>query len=151
MGHSSYARLNQFFESRKDYGSFFLRLTIGWRLIDGTQDNIFSWDRMLEFRIFLEQNNFVYPLAAAVVSVYAQFICGVLYMIGLFVRPAAIVMIINFLVALLTVHLGTTFIDSFQALMMFFGSIFFLFNGAGKLSLDDWLNISGRSRHRLPQ
>jgi putative oxidoreductase len=151
MGKSSYTRFNQFFESRKDYGAFFLRLIIGWRLIDGTQDNVFSWDRMLEFSIFLEQNNFAYPLAAAIVSVYAQFICGVLYIIGLFVRPAAIVMIINFLVALLTIHLGTTFIESFQALIMFFGSIFFLFNGPGKLSLIEWINTSGKSKYRLPQ
>lgn len=151
MGNSPYTRFNQFFESRKDYGAFFLRLIIGWRLIDGTQDNVFSWDRMLEFRVFLEQNNFAYPLVAAVVSVYAQFICGVLYMIGLFVRPAAIVMIINFLVALLTVHMGTTFIESFHALMMFVGSVFFLFNGPGKLSLDEWISTSGMSKHRLPQ
>jgi len=151
MGNSPYTRFNQFFESRKDYGTFFLRLIIGWRLIDGTQDNVFSWDRMLEFRVFLDQNNFAYPLAAAIVSVYAQFICGVLYIIGLFVRPAATAMIINFLVALLAVHLGTTFIESFQALMMFFASIFLLFNGPGKLSLDEWINTSGKSKYRLPQ
>jgi putative oxidoreductase len=141
---TSYARLNQFFENRKDYGSFFLRIIIGWRLIDGTQDNVFSWDRMLEFKVFLEQHNFAFPLAAAVVSVYAQFICGALYIAGLFVRPAAIVMIVNFLIALLTVHLGTTFIDSFQALIMFFGSIFFLFNGAGKISIDERIDTARR-------
>jgi len=144
MGTSLYARFNQFFESKKDYGAFFLRFIIGWRLIDGTQDNVFSSDRMLEFKVFLEQHDFAYPLAAAVVSVYAQFICGALYIIGLFVRPAALVMIINFLVALLTVHLGTTFVDSFQALMMLFGSIFFLFHDAGKLSVDEWLRTSKR-------
>jgi putative oxidoreductase len=142
MGSPMLTRLNQFFDRRKDYGAIFLRLLIGWRLIDGTQDNVFSWDRMLEFKVFLEQHNFAFPLAAAVVSVYAQFICGLLYIVGLFVRPAAIIMILNFTVALLTVHWGTTFFDSFQALMMFFGSIFFLFNGAGKLSLDKWLNAS---------
>lgn len=141
---SLYARLNQFFESRKGYGSFFLRIIIGWRLIDGTQDNVFSWDRMMEFKVFLEQHNFAYPLAAAIVSVYAQFICGALYIVGLFVRPAAIIMIVNFLIALLTVHWGTTFIDSFQALVMLFGSIFFLFNGAGKISIDEGINTTGR-------
>lgn len=139
MATSLYARLNRFFDSKKDYGALFLRLLIGWRLIDGTQDNVFSWERMIEFKDFLLQHHFPFPLGAAIISVYAQFICGVLYIVGLFVRPAAIVMIINFSVALLTVHLGTTFLDSFQALVMFFGSIFFLFNGGGKLSADEWI------------
>jgi putative oxidoreductase len=89
-------KLNRYFERRKDYGAFFLRVLIGWRLVDGTQDNVFSWDRMLEFRDFLNQQEVVYPLVAAIVSVYAQFICGILYIAGLFIRPAAIVMIIKF-------------------------------------------------------
>lgn len=151
MATTLYARLNQFFERNKDYGAIFLRLIIGWRLIDGTQDNVFSWDRMIEFKVFLEQQNFAYPLAAAILSVYAQFICGVLYIVGLFIRPAAIIMIINFMVALLMVHWGTTFIDSFQALMMLSGSIFFLLNGAGKLSIDEWVGTTKPSNSRLSQ
>jgi putative oxidoreductase len=131
-----FKRLNEFFEPRKDYGVIFLRLIIGWRLVDGTQDNVFSWVRMIEFQDFLEQQGVAYPLLAAVVSVYAQFICGLLYMIGLWVRPAALVMIINFIAALIIVHIGTTFQESFAALMMLFGFVFFLFYGAGKLSID---------------
>jgi putative oxidoreductase len=135
-----FKRLNKFFESRKDYGIIFLRLIIGWRLVDGTQDNVFSWARMIEFRDFLEQQGVAYPLLAAVVSVYAQFICGLLYMVGLWVRPAALVMIINFIAALIIVHIGTTFQESFAALMMLFGSVFFLFYGAGKLSMEQKFN-----------
>lgn len=130
-------RLNQYFETRSGYGVIFLRLIIGWRLIDGTFDNIVSWDRMIEFRDFLEKYGMPYPLIAANVSVYAQFICGVFFIVGLWVRPAAIVMILNFIVALLLVHIGLTFEQSFDALMMLFGSCFFLFYGAGKLSLDN--------------
>jgi putative oxidoreductase len=132
--------LNKFFESRKDYGAIFLRLIIGWRLIDGTQDNVFSWPRMIEFRDFLEQQGVAYPLLAAIVSVYAQFICGILYMVGLWIRPAALVMIINFIAALIIVHIGTTFQESFAALIMLFGSVFFLFYGAGELSIDQKIN-----------
>jgi putative oxidoreductase len=132
-------RLNEYFEARKDYGNIFIRLIIGWRLIDGTQDNVFSWERMIEFSKFLEQHGVAFPLVAANVSVYAQFICGILYILGLFVRPAAIIMIINFLVALAVVHAGTTFQQSFEALMMLSGSVFFLVSGAGNVSLDNWL------------
>ncbi len=139
MRQGIYTKLNQYFEGRKEYGIVFLRLIIGWRLIDGTQDNIFSWERMIEFSNFLEQHHVAYPLMAANVSVYAQFICGILYMLGLFIRPAAIIMIFNFIVALIIVHIGTPFQESFDALMMLFGSIFFLFSGAGKISMDNRL------------
>jgi putative oxidoreductase len=131
-------KLDRFFESRKDYGAVFLRLIIGWRLIDGTQDNVFSRERMIEFRDFLEQQGVANPLLAAHVSVYAQFLCGILYILGAGVRPAAMIMIINFMAALYIAHVGTTFQQSFEALMMLFGSAFFLFYGAGKISVDDW-------------
>jgi putative oxidoreductase len=130
-------RLNHFFDARKDYGTIFLRLIIGWRLIDGTQDNIFGWDRMLEFREFLSAHHTPFPLVAAVVSVYAQFMCGILYIAGWQIRIAAIVMIINFIAALLIAHIGLTFEQSFDALIILFSSVFFLFSGAGKFSVDE--------------
>lgn len=129
--------LDSYFESRKDYGAIFLRIIIGFRLVYGTQDNVLSWDRMLEFEAFLKQLGMPMPLLAANVSVYAQFICGLLFIVGWWVRPAAIITIFNFIVALLVAHIGTTFLDSFDALMMLFGSIFFLFYGSGKLSIDN--------------
>lgn len=129
---------DRFFESKKEYGVIFLRLVIGWRLIDGTLDNVLSWHRMIEFRDFLEQHGVAYPLFAANISVYAQFICGLLYLFGLYIRVAALVMVVNFLAALYIAHIGTTFEQSFDALMMLFGSVFFLVAGAGKISIDDW-------------
>jgi putative oxidoreductase len=120
------------------YGNLLLRLLIGWRLIDGTQDNVFSWHKMLEFRDFLVAQNVGLPLVAAIVSVYAQFIGGALYILGAYIRWAAVVMIINFIAALVIVHLGTSFQDSFQALTMLVGSTFFLLAGAGRISVDEW-------------
>lgn len=143
---SIYSNFNRYFERKREFGPFFLRLIIGWRLIDGTQDNVLSWSRMLEFRDFLEQHHVVYPLVSAIVSVYAQFICGILYVVGLFIRPAAVIMIINFMVALMVVHLGTTFQQSFEALIMFFGSIFFLFFGAGRISVEALIHDRKRSK-----
>lgn len=130
-------RLHYYFEQKKDYGAIFLRLIIGWRLIYGTQDNVLSWERMVEFEHFLAQQNVPMPLLAAVVSVYAQFICGILYVAGAYVRLAAVMMIVNFVAALLIAHIGAGFLDSFDALMMLFGSVFFLFHGGGKFSLDN--------------
>src|SRR5688572_13193954 len=145
MQTSFYTRLTQYFDSKKDVGVLLLRLLIGWRLIDGTQDNVFNWSRMLEFRDFLEQHHVAYPLLAANVSVYAQFICGILYIVGLFLRPAAFIMIVNFIVALLIVHRGTTFQQSFDALVMLVVAIFFLLHGAGRISVDYLVAKKGRT------
>jgi putative oxidoreductase len=95
---------------------------------------------MLEFRDFLALHGTPFPLLAANVSVYAQFICGILYLIGWLVRPAALVMIINFIAALLIAHIGLSFEQSFDAWMMLMGSVFFLFSGAGKISVDELQN-----------
>lgn len=130
----------RWFEERREWGAVFVRVLIGFHLVWGTQDNVFSNARMLEFRDFLAQTGFPFPLFCAYLSAYAQFICGILYMAGFAVRPAAVVMIGNFIIALVMVHLGDTEQGAFPALMMLFGSIFLLFNGAGPLSVD-------RSRH----
>ena len=41
----------------KKFADFPIRLAVGFHLIYGTQDNVFSWERMLEFRDFLEAFN----------------------------------------------------------------------------------------------
>src|SRR5688500_15662167 len=87
-------------ERYSSYAAIPIRLLLGHRLIQGTQDNVFSYDRMVEFSGFLAQNGFPVPLASAFVSAYAQFICGILILPGLFTRPAAALMVINFAVAL---------------------------------------------------
>ena len=138
---ASLRKISHFLDNNRGYGIFLLRVLIGWRLIDGSQDNIFSWERMLEFRDFLEQFGFPFPLVAANVSVYAQFVCGILYMLGVWMRPAAAVMIVNFLIALIMVHLGTTFQQSFEALVMLVTSIFFLLNGPGRLAIGRTKNL----------
>ncbi len=132
-------QLNSYLDKRKEYGFIFLRLIIGWRLIDGTQDNVFSYARMLEFRDFLEHHHVPLPLVAAHVSVYAQFVCGILIILGAYMRLSALIMVVNFIAAILIAHIGLTFEQSFDALMMLFGCAFFFIAGAGKISVDDLL------------
>lgn len=124
------------FWKNKDIGILLLRLFIGVRLIYGVQDNILDWDRMIEFKDFLQQFHFPFPLVSAVVSVYAQFIAGLLILIGWKIRWAAVLMIINFLVALVMVHRGQTFEQITPPLAIFFCGLLFLFTGAGRYSLD---------------
>lgn len=119
------------------YGAVFIRLLVGHRLVVGTADNVFSHERMVEFAAFLGENGFPLPVASAHLSAYAQFICGILILLGAFTRPAAAVMAINFVVALAMVHVGQPYAENFDALAMLAGSLFLLFHGAGALSVDD--------------
>ena len=126
------------FERRRDVAALFIRLAIGARLISGTQDNVFSYARMQEFEGFLAANGTPLPLLAAFVSVYAQFICGALFILGLWTRPAAVLMVVNFLAALAIAHRHTPFEATWPALMMLAAALFFLFHGAGRPSVDAW-------------
>lgn len=122
-------------ERRKEYGMFFIRLVIGFHLIHGTADNVFSWARMLEFRDFLAQHGVPFPLFSAHLSAYAQFLCGILFILGLFFRPAAAVMIVNFICALLIAHRAGGYAPAALALIILFSSIAFLVHGPGRPAL----------------
>jgi len=125
-------RLDRF----KEYGPIFIRLIIGFHLVYGTQDNLFSYARMEEFAAFLSAHNVPFPLFAAFVSAYAQFICGILFIFGAATRYAALVMIINFVAAILIAHLGDPYPTKFPALMMLSGACFLFLHGPGELSVD---------------
>lgn len=118
-------------------GLLFLRLFVGLRLLYGVVDNLVSWGKMNEFAAFLQQAGFPLPLVSAVVSVYAQAVCGLLILAGLWVRPAAVIMVVNFLVALFFVHVKNA--DSIEAmtpaLAMFFGSLTLAFTGGGRYGI----------------
>ena len=125
-------RLDKF----KEYGPVFIRLIIGFHLVYGTQDNVFSYARMEEFAAFLSAHKVPFPLFAAFVSAYAQFICGILFILGFATRYAAFVMIINFIAAILIAHLGDPYPAKFPALMMLAGACFLFLHGPGELSVD---------------
>ena len=126
-------------EKYKEYGVIFIRLVVGFHLIYGTQDNVFSFARMEEFAGFLSVRGVPFPLFSAFVSVYAQFVCGLLFIVGLATRYAAVVMIINFIAALIIAHIGDTYPNMFPALMMLAAACFFLVHGAGNLSIESTL------------
>jgi putative oxidoreductase len=128
----------------REVGPLLFRLFLGFTLIYGTLDNVLHAERMLEFRDFLAENGFPRPLASAYLSAYAQFFSGILILIGLLTRWASIVMIVNFAVAISMVHVGLPFSANISPLAMLFGSVLFLFYGAGPFSADAWLQ---RTQH----
>lgn len=133
----------EFFKKYSSYGTVFLRFLIGVFIIYGVQDNVFSYKHMEEFAAFLQKNNVPYPLFSAFLSAYTQFICGIMILLGVWIRLAAIPFIINFIAAIIIAHLGDSFRGMFPALMMVSAGLFFLFNGAGKLSVDEILERRG--------
>ena len=125
-----------FFERHRDYAPIFLRLLIGLFIIHGVQDNILSGERMAEFEKFLAARGVPSVPFAARLSVYAQFVCGVSILLGAWIRLTSVVFIINFIFAILIAHRSHSFQQMFPALMMIAAGLFFLFNGAGRLSID---------------
>ena len=119
-----------------DLAALFLRLFVAFVLVYGTQDNVFHRERMLEFRDFLAEHGFPYPLASAYLSAYAQFATGILLALGLLTRPAALVVVANFLVALFMVHLRLPFSANIAPLAMLVCGVYFLLAGAPRWSLD---------------
>ncbi len=126
----------EFFKRHCDYGAVFLRLLIGTFIIYGVQDNILSSERMQEFEKFLDARGVPSAAAAAHLSAYAQFICGVSILLGAWIRLTSFVFIVNFICAVAIAHLSDPFPRMFPALMMIAAGLFFLFNGAGRLSVD---------------
>ena len=125
-------------DERREWGAVFIRLVFGFWLVYGTQDNVFDRERMIEFQQFIAKHGFPLPGVGAYVSAYAQFICGILYIAGAAVRPAAAVMFVNFLFALGIAHRATPLGADMPPLGMLAVAAFLLFNGAGPWSVDAW-------------
>ncbi|HEY0078700.1 MAG TPA: DoxX family protein [Pyrinomonadaceae bacterium] len=134
-----------FFKKHEGYGAIFLRLIIGAFIIWGVQDNVFSREHMKEFADFLAARGVPYPTFAAFLSAYTQLVCGLSILLGAFVRLTAIPFIVNFVAAIIIAHLGDTFRGMFPALLMIAAGFFFLFHGAGKISVDEFLERRRRA------
>jgi putative oxidoreductase len=116
-----------------------IRIFLGFFLVYMAQDNVFSSARMLEFEHFLDANGFPLPAIAARVSVYAQFLGGILILLGGFTRVVAIVIAVNFVVAIVGVHLALPVRTWLEPCAMLACALALLVGGAGQLSVDSYL------------
>lgn len=82
------------------------------------------------------------PAFFAWMSGFAEFVCGLLIVIGLLTRPAAFFVTINFIVAQVFAHAGDSFGDRELPFLFLFIAVMYLFTGAGRYSIDAL--ISGR-------
>ncbi len=113
-----------------------LRLAFCFQLIYGSQDNVLSSERMLEFEKFLTGLQVPYPAIAAPLSVYVQFIGGILLIIGFKIRFAGALIAINFIFALIIAHRGHTYPDMMPAINLLVAGMFFCLAGGGRWTLD---------------
>ena len=113
-----------------------LRVLTGAFLIHGTWDNITSPERMTEFVAFLTQFDFAAPELMAPISVWAQFVCGLLLAAGLLTRWAGLVVCFNFVVAVVMVHWAEDFRGWWPALVLVALGLHFAARGGGRFALD---------------
>lgn len=130
-----FLKLNQL-QAFDDLSLLALRVCIGSFLVWGVSDNLFHPDDMAEFVTFLNANGFVMPVAMAWLSVIAQFVCGLLLIAGALTRWAGLILVLNFSVALIMVHLGDDFRGMFPVLVLIFANLHFATRGAGRYSID---------------
>ena len=122
-----------------DLALLLLRLVTGAFLVYQSHDNILSSERMEEFRLFLAQFNFILPELMAPLCVWAQFLCGIAFILGLATRWAGLITTFVFIVAVWMVHWSQDFPGWWPALILVFLGFLFATVGAGRYSIDNRL------------
>lgn len=88
------------------------------------------------------------PVASLALSTFAEFICPVFILLGLFTRLAAIPLVINMAVAAFYAHAADPFSVKEPALLYLLIFIFILITGAGRYSIDANLYTSSGKTNR---
>lgn len=127
-----------------DAALLLLRWVTGAFLVYQSHDNILSAARMDEFVSFLEAHHFPLPEMLAPLCVYAQFGCGLAFILGLLTRWAGLVTTFVFIIACYMVHWPMDFPGWWPALILVFLGLLFATLGAGRYSLDALLERRDR-------
>jgi putative oxidoreductase len=127
----------------EDTALLLLRLLVGSFLVWGVADNILSAERMDEFVRFLTQFGFPLPDFMARLSVWAQLLCGLSFILGLGVRWTGILCLINFIVAIVMVDQHQGIRAMFPSACLVAIGLLLLARGAGRYSLDARLGDGG--------
>jgi len=116
-----------------------LRLTIGAFLIWGVWDNISDPRQMATFVTFLHGHGFPVAHVAAPLSVYAQFFCGVAFILGGLTRWAGLLCAANFAVAIAMVDYKLGIRGAFPATCLVLIGVYLAARGGGRFAVDTWL------------
>jgi len=119
-----------------DAALLLMRLTVGSFLIFGVWDNIASAERMTEFVDFLRKFGFPLPHLMAPLSVWAQFACGVAFILGAATRWAGLICAFNFVVAIAMVDHLQGVRASFPSACLVVIGLYLAAHGPGRYALD---------------
>ena len=103
---------------------------------------------MDEFVKFLRQFHFVQPELMAPLSVYAQFVAGIGFILGLFTRWLGLITCFNFIIAVWMVHSRNPFPTWWPALVLVFLALYFGLRGSGHYGLDTLLERKAANPRR---
>jgi putative oxidoreductase len=126
----------EFLSGLRGFAHLFLRVLTGTFLVYGVWDNIVSAERMDEFEAFMAQFGFPMVEILAPLSVYTQLIAGLGLVLGLLTRWAGLLVMANFIVAMLMVHLNDDFRAMWPALVLVAIGFLFATTGGGRFSMD---------------
>ena len=129
-----------------DLSLLLLRWVTGAFLVYQSHDNILSAARMREFEQFLAGFGFPVPTLMAPLCVYAQFLCGLAFLLGIATRLAGLVTAFVFVVAVYMVHWEQAFPGWWPALILVFLGLHFAAAGAGGYSIDAHLRSAARAK-----
>jgi len=122
--------------SFRELANVFLRVLTGSFLVWGVWDNVVSGERMAEFEAFMSQFGFPMVEILAPLSIYTQLIAGLGLVFGLFTRWAGLLVMANFVVGVLMVHLSDDFRGMWPAIVLIAIGFHFATVGGGRFSLD---------------
>jgi putative oxidoreductase len=136
--------------NRADWGFLMLRVPIagllawyhGWGKFSGALEYLFGGNEW-GFAGFVSSIGFPFPTFFALCAALAEFVGCLLLAVGWFTRYAAALVVITMSVAIFH-HLRTDMRFELAA-VYFLTSLFFVFAGAGKLSVDEWLRNRTKS------
>ena len=113
-----------------------LRLHIGLSIMGAGKDKLPVPDWLVEQ---VTETGFPFPAFFAYLSVLAQFAGGLLIVIGLFTRPAAITLAFTMGVAAFLFHGVTPFLILHITQVLFWSYLLVAFAGGGRFALDQWV------------
>lgn len=128
-----------FLSRGSDAALLVMRLMVGSFLIFGVWDNIASAERMTEFELFLAKFGFPLAKLMAPLSVWAQFACGLAFILGFATRWAGLICAFNFVVAIAMVDHHQGIRGSFPSASLVVMGLLLATAGPGRYALDAWL------------
>jgi putative oxidoreductase len=100
---------------------------------------VFSADKMNGYSQWMNDLNFPFPAMMAYAGKGTEFVCGILLILGLFTRLAALVLAITMITVCFGMGKGRIFTDDQHPFLFVLLALLFFFTGAGKWSLDHFI------------